>query len=84
MKSFSRSTRIALLGAGVLALFVGVAGAGVCPWDCQPAPNGSVDVPDLLTLLSQWGAPGSCDFDGCGTVTVADLLSLLAHWGTCM
>lgn len=58
MKSFSRSTRIALLAAAVLALFVGVAGAGDCPWDCQPAPNGSVDVPDLLTLLSQWGTPG--------------------------
>ena len=42
MKSFSRSTRIALLGAGVLALFVGVAGAGVCPWDCQPCRVGAI------------------------------------------
>ncbi|MEE9126067.1 MAG: hypothetical protein V3U11_02915, partial [Planctomycetota bacterium] len=27
-----------------------------CPWDCQAVPSGSVDVPDLLALLAQWGA----------------------------
>lgn len=53
-----------------------------CPWDCQAIPSGSVDVPDLLTLLSQWGAPGSCDFDGSG-IAVPDLLALLANWGPC-
>ncbi len=50
---------------------------------CAPAPDGAVNVPDLLALLSQWGLPGSCDFDGGGAVTVADLLALLAAWGPC-
>ncbi len=54
-----------------------------CPEDCQAVPDGTVNVPDLLALLSQWGMPGSCDFDGCGTVAVPDLLQLLAAWGVC-
>ncbi len=55
-----------------------------CPWDCQAVPSGSVDVPDLLQLLADWGLPGSpCDFDGGGAVTVPDLLKLLANWGAC-
>ncbi len=54
-----------------------------CPWDCQAAPSGAVDVPDLLALLAQWGLPGSCNFDGGGGVAVPDLLKLLANWGAC-
>ncbi len=55
---------------------------GNCP-DCQAVPDGTVGVPDLLALLSQWGAciNCSCDFDGCGAVGVPDLLTLLAAWG---
>ena len=61
-------------------------GAGACPWDCSAAPDGAVNVPDLLALLSVWGifAPGQpCDFDNTNVVNVPDLLELLAHWGVC-
>ncbi len=53
-----------------------------CPWDCQPAPDGTVGINDLLALLAQWGAAGDCDFDG-GDVGINDLLALLAQWGGC-
>ena len=54
-----------------------------CPWDCQAAPNGSVDVPDFLAMLADWGAVGvPCDFDG-GGVSVTDFLELLANFGAC-
>ncbi|MHC4416258.1 MAG: hypothetical protein ACYS0G_13335, partial [Planctomycetota bacterium] len=53
-----------------------------CPWDCQSAPDGSVGIADLLSLLAQWGGPGACDVDG-GGVGVGDLLALLANWGSC-
>ncbi len=60
-------------------------GGGPCP-DCQAVPDGTVGVPDLLALLSQWGGcvNCSCDLDGCGSVSVPDLLMLLSAWGlTC-
>jgi hypothetical protein len=54
-----------------------------CPWDCQPAPNGEVDVSDFLAMLASWGDMGvPCDFDG-GGVGVTDFLILLANWGPC-
>ncbi len=55
-----------------------------CPWDCQAAPGGIVDVPDLLTLLALWGqgVDTPCDFDR-GGIAVPDLLELLANWGPC-
>ncbi|MHC4065937.1 MAG: hypothetical protein ACYSUI_15760 [Planctomycetota bacterium] len=53
-----------------------------CPWDCEDPPDGTVDAGDLLALLSQWGGPGSCDFNGNG-VSTADVLALVAHWGEC-
>ncbi len=53
-----------------------------CPWDCQATPNGVVDVPDLIALLSQWSGGGSCNFDG-GVVSITDLIILLANWGAC-
>ncbi len=66
---------------------VTVSCAPTCPWDCQAAPSGSVDVPDLLALLGAWGgpqAPGTtCDLDGSGAIAVPDLLDLLANWGPC-
>jgi hypothetical protein len=49
--------------------------------------DGSVNVLDLLQLLSAWGAcpepPAECpaDFNGSGAVDVLDLLTLLADWG---
>jgi len=53
-----------------------------CPWDCEPTPNDNVGIVDFLALLSQWGGPGSCDFDG-GGVGIVDFLALLANWGPC-
>ncbi len=57
-----------------------------CPEDCQAVPDGIVNVPDLLALLSQWGGciDCSCDLNGCGCVSVPDLLQLLAAWGNCI
>jgi hypothetical protein len=52
-----------------------------CPWDCG-APDLVVGIVDLLALLSGWGAPGPCDFDG-GGVGITDLLKLLSVWGPC-
>ena len=53
-----------------------------CAADCGD-PDGVVSTADLLALLSQWGASGSCDIDGSGSVTTADLLALLGLWGPC-
>jgi hypothetical protein len=53
-----------------------------CPWDCQTTPDGNVNIPDFLKMLTQWGGPGSCDFDG-GGVGITDFLDLLAFWGPC-
>ena len=63
----------------------GQATSVACPEDCQEFPDGAVNVPDLLELLSQWGAciNCSCDLDGCNIVAVPDLLQLLAAWGAC-
>ena len=75
------------MGAGDVGSYV-IALEGVsfiespCPWDCEPAPDGTVGIVDFLTLLSQWGGPGSCDFDGLG-VGIVDFLKLLANWGPC-
>ncbi len=49
--------------------------------------NGSVDVFDLLELLSAWGQcaptlPCPADLDNSGAVDVFDLLELLGAWGT--
>ena len=55
--------------------------ANTCPWDCGDG-DGTVGIVDFLTMLAQWGGPGSCDFDG-GGVTVTDFLLLLANWGDC-
>ncbi len=55
----------------------------LCPADLDA--NGSVGVPDLLSLLASWGPCKDCpaDFDGNGDVGVPDLLALLANWGPC-
>lgn len=54
-----------------------------CPGDFNN--SGTVNVFDLLTLLTGWGAnPGSpADTDCDGSVNVTDLLALLAGWGDC-
>jgi hypothetical protein len=54
-----------------------------CVWDCAAEADGQVATADLLALLEQWGAPGSCDFDGNNVVSTSDLLKMLAEWGPC-
>ena len=51
---------------------------------CVPADlncDGTVSAPDLATLLSQWGSPGSADLNGDGTVGAQDIAILLQRWG---
>lgn len=57
--------------------------AGPCPADLTS--DGSVDVQDLIAMLTAWGSnPGHpADLNDDGAVTVPDLLELLAAWGPC-
>ncbi len=66
----------------------------VSDYDCtEPCPadliqDGSIGIPDLLALLSQWGAcpaenPCAADLDGNDSVGVSDLLLMLENWGMC-
>ena len=48
--------------------------------------DGTVDVLDLLAVISAWGDCNedcSADFDSNGTVDVIDLLIVIQYWGTC-
>ena len=49
------------------------------------APDGLVNVMDLLMVISDWGCTGNCEADitGDGTVSVGDLLEVIAWWGEC-
>ena len=53
-----------------------------CPGDCGGDNDANVGIVDFLGLLSQWGGPGTCDFDG-GGVGIVDFLEMLANWGPC-
>ena len=66
-----------------LDVAIGDGGPEPCPWDCQPTPDGEVNVPDFLAILAQWGGPGSCDFDSNDDVDVQDFLEFLANFGPC-
>jgi len=72
--------------------------APLCPGDIAPigAPNGLVNVEDLLAVIAAWGAcgdPNNCPADiappgpppggGDDTVNVSDLLAVIAGWGAC-
>jgi hypothetical protein len=75
--------------------FGGAGNAGACYADVAPAPDGDaiVDVNDLLTVITQWGAcpvpPSACLGDiappgiGNGQVDVNDLLEIITAWGIC-
>jgi len=57
----------------------------LCPWDCEPEPDGEVGINDFLAVLAQWTTVGSsCDFagdpDGVG---INAFLAILANWGVC-
>ncbi|MCH8259942.1 MAG: S8 family serine peptidase [Planctomycetes bacterium] len=71
--------RVDVMEAVLLALDM----ATPCPWDMDD--DGSVGVPDLLSLLGQWNTDpgGPPDFDDDGNVGVKDLLILLGNWGPC-
>jgi hypothetical protein len=46
-------------------------------------PNGSIDINDILFILSQYGCLSECDadIDGDGAVTISDVLAVLAVFG---
>jgi hypothetical protein len=50
--------------------------------DADLSGDGTVDVVDLLQVLSAWGTPDG-DVTGDGVTDVADLLAILADWGPC-
>ena len=55
-----------------------------CPGDTNN--DGSVDVSDLVNVISDWGTDGSAnggDVTLDGTVNVGDLLEVIVHWGLC-
>ncbi|MHC4220539.1 MAG: hypothetical protein ACYSU7_19040 [Planctomycetota bacterium] len=56
-----------------------------CPWDCQSVPNGVVDVPDFLAILSQWGQIGTPFDFGTGDpgVGINEFLDFLSNFGPC-
>ena len=47
--------------------------------------DGTVNVEDLLLVISEWQCTGTCqaDINGDGTVDVGDLLLVIASWGNC-
>lgn len=54
-----------------------------CPGDTDG--SGTIDVTDLLAVISAWGPCIVCeaDIDGSGAVDVGDLLAVIDGWGTC-
>ncbi len=60
-----------------------VVAASPCSTDVNE--DGTVDVLDLLAVLSAWGACTDCaeDINGDGLVDVLDLLEVLSAWGPC-
>ncbi len=62
-----------------------------CPADVAPPPSGddAVDVNDLLSVITTWGAcpapPADClgDINNDNTVNVNDLLAVITTWGEC-
>jgi hypothetical protein len=74
-----------ILAAATAAVLTGAAHAQPCPCDCAPPADGAVNILDFLSLLGQWGGPGSCDCSppADGVVNVTDFLFLLGSWGPC-
>ena len=52
-----------------------------CPADLNN--DGSVNVSDVLRIISKWGGSGREDLNGDSIVNVSDLLYLLNAWGNC-
>jgi hypothetical protein len=46
--------------------------------------NGTVNIEDLLHVISQWGEPGSdADVTHDGVVNIEDVLAVISAWGVC-
>ena len=71
-----RSAILALLGAGLGSVS---AQSGGC---ADVTGDGTVNVEDLLQLLSGYAKDASGDVDGDGSTNVEDLLLLLASYGS--
>jgi hypothetical protein len=56
-----------------------------CAGDIAAPANGMVDVNDLLTVITNWGAagPNPADVNGDLIVDVGDLLAVITSWGAC-
>jgi hypothetical protein len=56
-------------------------GVSLCPLDLNS--NGTIEVSDLLMILSDFGCTVDCvsDVDGDGAVTVSDVLIILSSFG---
>jgi len=53
-----------------------------CPADANG--DGSVNVTDLLMVISDWGLSNSpADVNVDGVVDVADMLQMISAWGAC-
>jgi hypothetical protein len=91
--------RVTFQNAGPLLYRIRVGGApgsvggGPMVISCTPSPqcpgdadgNGSVNIADLLMVISNWGQSGlnPADVNGDSIVNVADLLAVIAGWGAC-
>ena len=61
-----------------------VAAVPHCPSNCagDVDGDGSVDVHDLLFIVSVWGSDDpQGDVNGDGIVNISDLLDVMANWG---
>jgi len=78
-----RFNNFAIDGTEVLSRFRDV--FALCPWDCEPVPDGDIGITDFLALLAEWGQVGSpCDFGvGLPGVGIEDFLQMLGVWGAC-
>jgi hypothetical protein len=52
-----------------------------CPADFDG--DGTVNVNDILRMISDWGGTGRADLNGDSVVNVTDILSLIDSWGNC-
>lgn len=72
-----------VMAVAALALCA-TAGAGEgCPGDLDG--NSTVDVEDLVVVLSDWGCTDKCagDVNGDGVVNAYDVVQVLMNWGPC-
>lgn len=68
--------------ASCLVLASGILAAAECP---DTDGNNSIDVDDVLSIVTAWGPCQGCtqDLDDSGSVDVADVLLVLGSWGDC-